>query len=366
MDYEKLYKEALERAKKKYSAFKGMKQGDVIEDIFPVLKESDDERIRKVAIEFVKQNNSFNNLLGISKDEVIDWLEKQSEQKPADKVEPKFHEGDWTVSNLDRKARQISEVHLDEYNSYYVVNGKSVNLEEYDRLHHLWTIEDAKHGDVLEFGDHGRLVIGIVSYVNKTTGKVDVNCLLENNTFKVGTYYNLDTTNPHPVTQEHHDLLFHMMKEFGYEWDSEKKELKKIEQKPAGWSNTDLISLGYLADFVGKNGDEFYGKNKPNVVKWIHSFANLTPPHQKWSEEDEKKIDSIISNLKFIEFRYPYLTPIYEGYIDLLKSIKLQNTWKPSEEQMSSIQQAVENMKQSAYYDSELVSLYNDLKKLTE
>ena len=43
---------------------------------------------------------------------------KKIEQNPADKVEPKFHEGDWTVSKLDKKARQISEVHFDEYNSY--------------------------------------------------------------------------------------------------------------------------------------------------------------------------------------------------------------------------------------------------------
>lgn len=73
--------------------------------------------------------------------------------KELSKVKPKFHEGDWAVSNLDGKARQISEVHFDEYNSYYVVDGKSVNLEEYDRLHHLRTIQDVNiiiyHGNEL-------------------------------------------------------------------------------------------------------------------------------------------------------------------------------------------------------------------------
>lgn len=37
----------------------------------------DNERIRKAAIEFVRQNNSFNYSLGISKKQVVDWLEKQ-------------------------------------------------------------------------------------------------------------------------------------------------------------------------------------------------------------------------------------------------------------------------------------------------
>lgn len=49
-----------------------------------------------------------------------------------------------------------------------------------------------------------------------------------------------------------------------------------------------------------------------------------------------------------------------------LKSLRPQNEWKPSEEQMDSIDCAVRKMKESACYDSELVSLFNDLKKLKE
>ena len=90
-----------------------------------------------------------------------------------------------------------------------------------------WTIQDAKVGDVLEFEDHGRFVIGILSFVNKTTGKVDVSCLLECNKFKVGVFYNLDTVNPHPATKEQRDALMKAMNDAGYKWDAEKKELKK-------------------------------------------------------------------------------------------------------------------------------------------
>ena len=44
MDYEKAYKEALERAKKLY----GCPEYDAeLEEIFPELRESEDERIRK-------------------------------------------------------------------------------------------------------------------------------------------------------------------------------------------------------------------------------------------------------------------------------------------------------------------------------
>ena len=34
-----------------------------------------------------------------------------------------------------------------------------------------------------------------------------------------------------PATKEQRDLLFHKMKEAGYEWDALNKELKKIESK---------------------------------------------------------------------------------------------------------------------------------------
>ena len=51
-----------------------------------------------------------------------------------------------------------------------------------------------------------------------------------------------------------------------------------------------------------------------------------------------------------------------------LKNICLrpQTNWKPSDAQMDSITCAVRKMKESACYDSELVSLFNDLKKLRE
>ena len=47
MNYEKKYKEALERAKNYYSTTDSVADTELIELIFPELKESEDERIRK-------------------------------------------------------------------------------------------------------------------------------------------------------------------------------------------------------------------------------------------------------------------------------------------------------------------------------
>lgn len=76
----KAYDEALERAREWHNdpyITIGLKGN--LEDIFPELKENEDgdnKRISKEITRFLKQNNGWNR-------EWLDWLEKQSEQKPA-------------------------------------------------------------------------------------------------------------------------------------------------------------------------------------------------------------------------------------------------------------------------------------------
>ena len=79
----KAYDEALLIAKSKIKNNKDhvLYENDVIE-IFPELKESEDEKIKKDLIQWI---NEFPDTIwrGHYKKDVIDWLEKQGEQKPA-------------------------------------------------------------------------------------------------------------------------------------------------------------------------------------------------------------------------------------------------------------------------------------------
>ena len=76
MDYEKAYLEALDRAK----------AGKPMDEVFPELKESEDERIRKALI---KQFSaiSMETWAGIPKIDIISWLERQKERGPLSKDE---------------------------------------------------------------------------------------------------------------------------------------------------------------------------------------------------------------------------------------------------------------------------------------
>ena len=86
MNYEKKYKDALERAKEKYAMFEGMKQGDILEDVFPDLKESEDGSIRNaihIYLDWLDGRKDYAPKGEYSIRDMIAWIEKQGEQKPA-------------------------------------------------------------------------------------------------------------------------------------------------------------------------------------------------------------------------------------------------------------------------------------------
>lgn len=82
--YEKLYNEALERARANYKADKEMgflENCDMLELIFPELRESEDERIRRTLVEYFGPKVQLDFVRGIPIQKIRDWLEKQKDQK---------------------------------------------------------------------------------------------------------------------------------------------------------------------------------------------------------------------------------------------------------------------------------------------
>ena len=80
MNYEKKYKEALERAKNYYSTTDSVADTELIELIFPELKESEDERIRKEIIAFLTCYHTGQGNSVKYDDDWIAWLEKQGSE----------------------------------------------------------------------------------------------------------------------------------------------------------------------------------------------------------------------------------------------------------------------------------------------
>lgn len=301
MDYEKKYKDALEKAKEVYNRKDATDGGKLIlESMFPELKESEDERIRKALIELVRMvdKNPIHQIFGygnIKYSDMIAWLEqqgndynrlveemkerkkllsqekekatsindklslggriaileellaftkeKQGEQKPnntetkfkvGDKVESKFKVGDWIINNDKRIAFPTQILKIEEYG--YITSCGYTSFDKVKIDYHLWTIQDAKDGDVL----YHKSPLTDIEYIVMSrgiNGYGNADSYFRYNSedgfnINVPSVFNIKSDDICPATKEQRDLLFQKMKEAGYEWDAEKKELKKLVKQP--------------------------------------------------------------------------------------------------------------------------------------
>lgn len=201
-----------------------------LERIFPELKEGDDERIKKNCIHFLELQKQ-HHAATFEIEECIDWLEKQGEQL-ADKSEPRFEVGDWVVFITSESVYQVEKKENYEYTIRHILGGSMCLPFSNEKLIREWTIEDAKDGDVLTCNEE---ILLFKSY-SVLQGRISLYC-----------WYNGHTNNFHskevidillttrnkvcPATKEQRDALMKVMNDAGYEWDADKKELKKEKVK---------------------------------------------------------------------------------------------------------------------------------------
>ena len=163
----------------------------------------------------------------------------KDEQKSDDKIESKFHKGDWITID---KPCQIINIHDNgNYIVQYCDDEKTHELSKNfcESYFHFWTIQDARDGDVLffysEYKSHKMTQVGIIEkYVGKHGGcsntfKIYVGVNWDNN-LQIGKY--MGCSNIHPATKEQYDALMKAMNDAGYKWNTETKTLEKqVEPK---------------------------------------------------------------------------------------------------------------------------------------
>lgn len=404
----------------------GVISQEVAGKYFPELKESDDEGIRKALMQNLKERfgTKGNMGKGLNMPDVLAWFEKQCEQKPADKVEPKFKVGD-IITNGELIGK-VDEIVNNKYHGRFGYNKDLSNhyadipdIEDW----HLWTIQDAKAGDVL--------TTDLVHFILKS--KDDMSCYMYcnysvvSNSFDTSYTAIVDSKYVHPATKEQRDLLFQKMHEAGYEWDAEKKELKKIEQK--SWSEEDE-DMRYKATAVINRlcaeGKEYVWSisTLKKLFYWLKSLKDRVGCEvnsitaKEWSEKDEQYLlvcknalskyqvsDKWDANIisRWLEDKLKSLRPqnkcTYNPYKEIVESISEmckhyvkasprglqdfydnvrikckdakeydslfpQSTWKPSDKQMDALKSST--YCQNKQMSKVLFELYQDLKKLRE
>lgn len=248
-------------------------------------------------------------------------------------LKPKFKVGDWVVYYRNDSSREVLQVYDIRDGRYYFTDNVhfSWSVKECDEKSHLWTIQDAKDGDVL--AEHETIVLF------KEIEGLNIRCyctyhyLGYNPTLHVDT---LQNKNPYrPATKKQRDLLFQKMNEAGYEWDAEKKELKKIDARENLTLDGDLMKA-----------DCMIVEQKPT-----------------WSEEDNVMMYKLLA---VVELYYDRDGDDLDkqSCIDWLKSLKDRYTWKPSDEQMADLWNMLCECRPA---DHQLLQdIYYGLKKLKE
>lgn len=192
----------------------------------------------KLILSFLKSND-YNNLV------ILDALKEQGlevrdgelvesvaalEDEPTSEIKAKFKEGDWVV-NGHGFVMQIIKPKDGVYRYCYEGKLLECTFEKLERSCRLWTINDAKDGDVLAVEPIEGYPSSFVAIHKKQNGEdFDSYCFIGFD----GKFYKGEnehsTEEIHPATKEQSDLLFKKMKEARYEWDTEAKQLQEIEE----------------------------------------------------------------------------------------------------------------------------------------
>ena len=230
----------------------------------------------------------------------IKLIEKQDKQKSADKVEPKFKVGDWIISNnAGNPPLRITDIN----DKYYIFSERDsiIRIEDCDEYYHLWTIQDAKDGDVLcTYECNEPKIVFVLKGTPKKHYALSYYC-----------YYNImyshfdsdsekgclspNDNDLKPATEEQRNIIMNAIAYEGYTFDFEKKELKKIEQKPA-WSEKYIANVFEkvgLAKIAREQGNDALTGALQSAMIELSKF--IPQPNQEWSEEDEEIKSALIS-----------------------------------------------------------------------
>ena len=144
------------------------------------------------------------------------------------KIEPKFHVGQYITDGYI--GGQIISTE-DNYTCYKILDfngGTNITIPiTLQNNCHLWTIQDAKDGDVLAFSND--TIVIFKDLYNSTS--FHSYCHIEDGIFdfnkdEVPDWWNSEGFKP--ATKEQRDILFQKIKEAGYNWNAETKILEKL------------------------------------------------------------------------------------------------------------------------------------------
>lgn len=305
---------------------------DALEYLIPELRESEDERIRKAIIHYILYETK-GNISEATEHVWVTWLEKQKEQKSIiqdvelndavyDYVRDHFIAGaDFTPEYIKKLMENAFFAGVD----YYLLKQESESCESDTNVEKV--IEDVirvygkTQGEWVGGYDVDTLIVNLRRAFNKNEQKPA-------------------STEDMPYITDEHFFEREPADSFRYKLAEYMTKNCRKEESPDGY--TYHIS----AEIILKMAEE-------ELLK-----KGVVQKPAEWSEEDEN--NRLAINKAIWEYD-EFLQGDAVKLINWLKS--LRPSWKPSEEQMEALSEAVSTF--DGYEESDAIkSLYNDLKKL--
>lgn len=360
-----------------------------LDTIIPELRESEDERIRKELIKGFKESGWTHFSDGLTIDDAIAWLEKQKEPELSEDL------GEY-ITELSKQFPEVSFAKLSRIavrvKNWLEKQGKETSWkpskEEMDVLYGLAYITnqyDERKEEVITrlYQDLKREFFNGSSYENMFPTNISIeDDVRRRSTIQVLEYArSLDTYNQYGKADIDKNISwlekqgkqnpYGQRKEcldcqFNYSGECKGScAMKRSEQKPQR-----MVSAEAKEALYDKPTDEEmkellrteYEKGRADVIAEMKL---------SWSEEDEKMLEGIVNTVKDVRCQSLLSEiEIYDDYIDWLKSLKDRYTWRPSSEQIDTLEHFIRSIGESGYalpYDNNtklLYSLLEQLKKL--
>lgn len=164
--------------------------------------------------------------------------ESDDEQEPTDNTKSDFNVGDWVVQrdgdcfvsgNTFAQITNIDDEGLCWLDCRTWITGREIRL---------WTIHDAKDGDVLVSprqkgceADEDIFIFKRIGNRDYVDNCIEYYCDVCDGEFYVNKICYMGTTSSplYPATEKQRDMLFAKMKKAGYKWDDEKKQILRID-----------------------------------------------------------------------------------------------------------------------------------------
>lgn len=345
MDYKKEYEDTLSKAKTLHKLAVETNNDNTrmaLEELYPELKESEDERIRKDIIAYMRYERKS------TEEEIenrfIPWLEKQGEQK-ANEIHPIFRVGDYIKNKKtsDKVLIEQLDVKLKVY--YYTsYDGAAKNHSDFPfSKQDEWELIGQKSVEQKP-----------AEYTLKDAADIFLDALSKT------PYNNKPITDAQVITRE---LLKFLSDARTYNPNALNEQ--KSEELPNG-EDYGIDSLYHAARILEKTLGEVEGYESDDGILEhkcaIEAVKRLYKQKPAWSKEDEIMFKNTIALIETIEDD----NEAHDGFGDVkfwLKSLKERYTWKPSEEQIRVLEYYM-NVLNCNEHKEVLFGLYEQLKSL--